>query len=282
MQFVLFKPILAIATFLLNKYQYFGGATKPMDYRAPQLYILIAQNLSVSLAFFGLVKFYHLIQEDLQWCRPWPKFLCIKGVVFMTFWQSMAISLLTGGENAAAGGGAGNEGWGKQAQSFLICIEMLIASIAHFYVFPTEEWKEGYKPKKQSDRRFGDNLALHDFVQDLRLIVGSRRSTVDEPIKQQQEETEKATAKTTTNPFESKSELSRIEEGEDPTMDAAEKLLARVEEGMLGSSDTSDSDAEGGGERRPLAKKKKVPKEYQTSRVLVTKKCRPKGSRLHR
>lgn len=46
-------------------------------------------NISICFAFAGLLKFYHAVREDLQWCRPWPKFLTIKGVVFLTFWQGM-------------------------------------------------------------------------------------------------------------------------------------------------------------------------------------------------
>ena len=74
-----------------------------------QFYILLAQNLSVSCAFYGLVKFYHIVAEDLAWCSPWPKFLCIKGVVFMTFWQGLAISILSGGSDSE-----GDSSWGKQ------------------------------------------------------------------------------------------------------------------------------------------------------------------------
>ena len=51
------------------------------------LYITLCGNVSVGLAFYGLVSFYHAIMDELAWCDPWPKFLCIKGVVFMTFWQ---------------------------------------------------------------------------------------------------------------------------------------------------------------------------------------------------
>lgn len=36
-------------------------------------------NISVLFAFTGLVKFYHSVHNDLAWCRPWPKFLTIKG-----------------------------------------------------------------------------------------------------------------------------------------------------------------------------------------------------------
>ena len=41
-------------------------------------------------------------------------------------------------------------------RSFLICIEMLIASIAHFYVFPHYEWEEGYIRQQSSKTKFGD------------------------------------------------------------------------------------------------------------------------------
>ena len=89
LQFVFFRPVTTIAKVILAKYNYFGpwGAEGPDDYRAPQFYVTLIQNLSIFVAFTGLLKFYHAVDRDLEWCRPFAKFLCIKGVVFMTFWQ---------------------------------------------------------------------------------------------------------------------------------------------------------------------------------------------------
>jgi hypothetical protein len=92
--------------------------------------------------------------------------------VFMTFWQGLAIAILAAsiGEATPNVGSDDAELWAKQAQNFLICLEMLLFSIAHFYCFPTEEWEEGYRPVA-SDAKFGDQLALNDFFQDLKLLA---------------------------------------------------------------------------------------------------------------
>ena len=62
--------------------------------------------------------------------------------------------------------------WALSAQNFLICLEMLLFSIAHFYCFPTDEWQEGYRQKATG--RFGDTIALGDFFQDVKLILTSK------------------------------------------------------------------------------------------------------------
>merc|ERR1712071_33034 len=110
--------------------------------------------------------------------RPLPKFLCIKGVVFMTFWQGLVIGILARSTDASVttsenGSEENVDAWAARAQNFLICLEMLLFSIAHFYVFPTEEWKPGYRPIFNSDSKFGDNIALRDFFSDVKLILGS-------------------------------------------------------------------------------------------------------------
>lgn len=166
MQFVFLRPLTTILNVTLAKLEYYGGADNPHDYRAPQFYISIIQNLSVFTAFAGLLKFYHAVDEDLQWCRPFAKFLCIKGVVFMTFWQGLAIVVLA--ETTDVGGGKSDE-WAKSAQNFMICLEMLLFSIAHFYCFPTEEWNPDYRARVS--RGLNETLAFGDFVQDLKLIL---------------------------------------------------------------------------------------------------------------
>ena len=76
------------------------------------------------------------MDKELAWCRPFAKFLCIKGVVFMTFWQGLAISVLAQTTDV---GGQDEAEWAKSAQNFLICLEMLLFSIAHFYCFPVRD-----------------------------------------------------------------------------------------------------------------------------------------------
>eukprot|EP00593_Proboscia_inermis_P014461 CAMPEP_0171324156 /NCGR_PEP_ID=MMETSP0816-20121228/116010_1 /TAXON_ID=420281 /ORGANISM="Proboscia inermis, Strain CCAP1064/1" /LENGTH=178 /DNA_ID=CAMNT_0011823017 /DNA_START=446 /DNA_END=982 /DNA_ORIENTATION=- len=68
------------------------------------------------------------------------------------------------------------EEWSKRAQSFLICLEMFFFSIAHIFVFATEEWNEGFKSRQRSPKKkFGDNMALRDFVHDLKYILRSKK-----------------------------------------------------------------------------------------------------------
>jgi hypothetical protein len=192
MQFVFFRPVTTIAMVVLGKYEYYGPwADGPNDYRAPQFYVTLIQNLSIFIAFTGLLKFYHAVDKDLEWyvllwlsfgiehcihscsivdysrCRPFAKFLCIKGVVFMTFWQGLAITVLA---EATDVGGNNAEEWALSAQNFLICLEMLLFSIAHFYCFPTDEWEENYRANFNK-AKFGDSIALGDFFADLKLIM---------------------------------------------------------------------------------------------------------------
>jgi len=167
MQFVLFRPLTTTANVVLKKLDYYGAGDGPSDYRAPQFYITIVQNVSIFVAFTGLLKFYHAVDKDLSWCRPLAKFLCIKGVVFMTFWQGLAITILAQMTDVA---GEDKTEWAMSAQNFLICLEMLLFSIAHFYCFPTEEWQEGYRIKAERGQ-FGDTIALGDFFQDVKLIL---------------------------------------------------------------------------------------------------------------
>jgi len=168
LQFVFFRPVITTAMVVLAKLEYYGAGTGPSDYRSPQFYLTIVQNISIFVAFAGLLKFYHAVEEDLAWLNPFRKFLCIKGVVFLTFWQGLAISILAEATDVSNGGN--QEQWARSAQNFLICLEMLLFSIAHFYCFPTEEWEEGYRVKR-SRGAFGETIALGDFLDDLKLVL---------------------------------------------------------------------------------------------------------------
>eukprot|EP01041_Mallomonas_annulata_P009706 gene9706-20181_t len=82
----------------------------------------------------------------------------------MTFWQGFAINVLSGL-------GLVDEISARSTQNLIICIEMLVASILHVYIFPYEEWQEGYKREKERSILLRDTLALKDFVEDIKGLI---------------------------------------------------------------------------------------------------------------
>mmetsp|Transcript_735 Transcript_735/g.1566 ORF Transcript_735/g.1566 Transcript_735/m.1566 type:complete len:348 (+) Transcript_735:373-1416(+) len=89
MIYVFSRPVTSIGMAISN--QVLGTE---WTYKSPQFVFVILQNISIFLALSGLVAFYHATRDFLAWCNPFPKFLCIKGVVFMTFCEC---SLVVGG-----------------------------------------------------------------------------------------------------------------------------------------------------------------------------------------
>eukprot|EP00580_Thalassiosira_gravida_P010457 CAMPEP_0201629730 /NCGR_PEP_ID=MMETSP0493-20130528/4294_1 /ASSEMBLY_ACC=CAM_ASM_000838 /TAXON_ID=420259 /ORGANISM="Thalassiosira gravida, Strain GMp14c1" /LENGTH=588 /DNA_ID=CAMNT_0048100771 /DNA_START=304 /DNA_END=2070 /DNA_ORIENTATION=- len=179
MQFVLLRPLTAIGWLVSNQ---LFEPKQFLDPTTPQLYITIITNGSIFFAFRGLVRFYHATRSNLAWCNPWPKFLCIKGVVFMTFWQKMMLSLIVNlgySDKFETHEDAGE--FIMQAQNFLICLEMLFSAVAHCFVFSPDEWAEGYREREDRRRRnatasaFGDSVALGDFISDVRVVMASKK-----------------------------------------------------------------------------------------------------------
>lgn len=138
-------------------------------FRSPGFAVAMIVNVSIFFAFTGLLKLYHAVRDELLWCRPWPKFLTIKAVVFVTFWQGLAILLwllLTASpdeqEEAAM--------TARKYQNLIICLEMLLVAISQWCVFPAEEWEKNYTPRQMHT----PGLGIKDFVSDVGQIVNNR------------------------------------------------------------------------------------------------------------
>lgn len=78
-QFVIIRPICSI---LMITLQLLGFYPSWLSWT-----FTIILNISVSLALYSLVVFYHVFAKELAPHNPLAKFLCIKGIVFFCFWQ---------------------------------------------------------------------------------------------------------------------------------------------------------------------------------------------------
>ncbi|KAL6964542.1 hypothetical protein U1Q18_052455 [Sarracenia purpurea var. burkii] len=159
LQFVMLKPILVAVTLILYaKGKYHDGNFSPDQ---SYLYLTIIYTLSYSVALYALALFYVACRDLLQPFNPVPKFIIIKSVVFLTYWQGVLVFL------AAKSGFIKDAGEAAEFQDFIICVEMLIAAVGHLYAFPYKEYAGaniGASPG--FTRSLAHALKLNDFYHD--------------------------------------------------------------------------------------------------------------------
>ncbi|XP_030543639.1 transmembrane protein 184C-like [Rhodamnia argentea] len=96
----------------------------------------IILNISVSLALYSLVVFYHVFDKELAPHKPLAKFMCIKGIVFFCFWQGVVLEIL-----AAVGILKSHHFWldvehiEEAIQNVLVCMEMVVFSVLQQYAY---------------------------------------------------------------------------------------------------------------------------------------------------
>jgi len=154
LQFVFVKPAGAIASLYVHSRanSTMNNAVDNLINQLPQIpsrteksvYFLVSliNNISVTMALYGLLLFYKAAEPVLRPYKPLPKFLAVKLVIFFSFWQGMALSMMIrfGLITDVEGFTAVQQASG--VQDLLICIEMMVAAIGHYYVFSYREVME--------------------------------------------------------------------------------------------------------------------------------------------
>ncbi|TGJ79684.1 hypothetical protein E0Z10_g9078 [Xylaria hypoxylon] len=171
LQYAWLKPILAIAAIIMKAtgiYQegYIGVSSG-------YLWSGIIYNISVTVSLYSLGLFWVCMHDDLLPYRPVPKFLCIKLIIFASYWQGFLLSILVWigaipddvpeytPDNLAAA-----------IQDALICVEMPAFAIAHWYAF---SWHD-YADNTVSSARMPVKYAMRDAFGIVDLIEDSKET----------------------------------------------------------------------------------------------------------
>jgi len=130
--------------------------------------------VSVTLSLYYLVLFYQILHVELAYARPLLKFLSIKGVLFFTFWQSVAIYLFK--RPLLSVFGPINEHRAELIiavlECLLVCFEMVVLSVMTTVAFSYKDFKEmqktGWLLEEQSmmdlGKRLMNNVVSESFV----------------------------------------------------------------------------------------------------------------------
>lgn len=142
LQYTLIRIITSLIAYISEIFNSYNEGE--INFKFSWSYVAIANNFSQMIAMFSLVLFYTVFREELAPLKPIRQYLCIKFVVFATFWQSVLLAILVKFKIISP------DHWPyfptlidtvNGLQDFLICIEMFIAAIAHVLAFPVTPYK---------------------------------------------------------------------------------------------------------------------------------------------
>ncbi|NXD10672.1 T184A protein, partial [Nothocercus nigrocapillus] len=176
LQFCIVKPLMAIVTIILQAFgKYHDG---DFNVHSGYLYITIIYNFSVSLALYALFLFYFATMDLLRPFKPVLKFITIKAVIFLSFWQGTLLAILEKCgvipevqiiDGKEVGAGTVSAGY----QNFIICIEMFFAAIALRYAFTCQVYREkkenstaNLAPMQSISSGLKETMSPQDIVQD--------------------------------------------------------------------------------------------------------------------
>lgn len=169
LQYAWLKPILSIAAIIMKAtgtYQegYIGA-------KSGYLWSGIIYNISVTVSLYSLGLFWVCMHNDLTPFRPVPKFLCIKLIIFASYWQGFFLSILVWlGAIPDDVQGYTRDNLAAAIQDALICVEMPGFAVAHWYAFSWYDFADNSisSARMTLTHALKDSFGTKDLVQDSR------------------------------------------------------------------------------------------------------------------
>lgn len=175
LQYTWMKPILAIAAIIMKA----TGTYKEgyLGVSSGYFWSGLIYNVSITVSLYALAMFWVCMSHDLKPFRPMPKFLCIKGIIFASYWQGLFLAILVflkaipddipnySPDNLAAA-----------IQDALICFEMPIFSIAHWYAFSWHDYADDTISAARMPVKYAlrDAFGPQDLIQDTKDTFGGK------------------------------------------------------------------------------------------------------------
>lgn len=123
-------------------------------------WVSVIDAIAVTIAMYGIIQFYYQIHKDITQHSPLLKVAAIKLVIFLSFWQTWVISILTSLGAIKPSAHFQTPDIKVGLPSFLLCVEMAFFAIFHFWAF---SWKDYTTSSKvyQQEMTAGDQSPPH-------------------------------------------------------------------------------------------------------------------------
>ena len=136
-QYVVLRPVIGILIVALRLLGVYDEGY--IAWNSGYMWVSIFYNSSICIALYFLVLFYMQAKLDLEPYRPLPKFICVKSLVFFTFWQGLLIGLVMWIINYDE---SVKRTAAQSIQDTLLCLEMPLFAWMHYHAFPWTDFED--------------------------------------------------------------------------------------------------------------------------------------------
>jgi len=171
LQYTWLKPVLSLATIIMRA----CGVYKEgyIGLNSGYLWTGLLYNISVTLSLYSLGLFWVCMHNDLKPFRPVPKFLCVKLIIFASYWQGFLLSVLVWiGVIPDAVEGYSPDNLAAAIQDALICIEMPLFAAYHWHAFSWRDYdKVRMSARMKVGHAFRDAFGPKDLIEDSKMTL---------------------------------------------------------------------------------------------------------------
>ncbi|OCT50365.1 transmembrane protein [Cladophialophora carrionii] len=126
------------------------------------IWVMVFETVSITVAMYCLIQFYVQIKDDIRQHKPLLKITAIKLVIFLSFWQTIAISFLTSAGAIKANNTVQTPDIKVGIPALLLCIEMAFFAVFHIWSFSWKPYTIGSK-EQMSEVVAGEGIATGSY-----------------------------------------------------------------------------------------------------------------------
>jgi hypothetical protein len=139
-----FMTITAVVTQAANRY-----CLESLNPVFAHIWVMGIEAVAVTIAMYCIIQFYLQVRKDIAQHRPLLKVVAIKLVIFLSFWQTIVISLLTGSGLIKPSKKLQTPDIKVGIPSFLLCVEMAFFAFFHLFAFSWRDYTASSKVYQQ-------------------------------------------------------------------------------------------------------------------------------------
>ncbi|ODV94362.1 hypothetical protein PACTADRAFT_71020 [Pachysolen tannophilus NRRL Y-2460] len=175
LQYVWIKPFLC----LIISISQMLGTYNVNDVGLFNVYIWtgIIYNMSATMSLYALAIFWKCLYNDLKPFNPWGKFLCVKFIIFVSYWQGVLLAMMNWlglfDFEPEKGSLKNNENNAAIAiQNAMLCVELIGFALGHWYSFNYKEFDVKHLPncsRLKFKNALKDCFGIGDLVYDFQV-----------------------------------------------------------------------------------------------------------------